>query len=133
MIEESANGPAESANGPAGRAARWLLGKVWAVCVLAAAFVAGDRFGWPAEARTVAGILGAIAVAAAVAWLPRWSAERPTGRAGLDTALRVVVWSALGLGVAALLTVMPALGAAAGALLVTAVFRTIPPHRRPAN
>ncbi len=123
----------ESANGRSGRAARWLLGKVWAVCVLAAAFAVSDRFGWPAGARTVAGILGALAVAAAVAWLPRWTAERPTGVPGLDTVLRGVVWSALVLGVVVLLAVTPALGAAAGALLLTAVWRSLPLARRPIN
>ncbi|GAA2864264.1 hypothetical protein Acy02nite_71790 [Actinoplanes cyaneus] len=122
----------ESGNGRTGRAARWLLGKVWAVCVVAAAFAASDRFGWPPVARTAAGILGALAVAAAVAWLPRWSTERPTGVPGLDTVLRAVVWSALVLGVVVLLAVTPALGAAAGALLLTAVWRTLPRSRRQA-
>lgn len=124
----------ESANGWTGRAARWLLGKVWAVCVLAAAFVMGDHLGWPSVARTAAAIVGALAVAAAVAWLPRWTAERPTGLPGVDTALRAVVWTVLVLGVAALLAVTPALGAAAGALLLTAAWRTLPAaSRRTAN
>lgn len=115
-----------SRDGLAGRAARWLLGKVWAVCVLAAAFAASDHFGWPPAARTVAGILGALAVAAAVAWLPAWTREHPTGVARLDTVLRAVVWSALVLAAAALLAVTPALGAAAGALLLTAAWRSSP-------
>ncbi|GIF04924.1 hypothetical protein [Actinoplanes siamensis] len=116
-------------DGIVGPAARWLLGKVWAVCVLAAAFAVSHHFGWPAAARTAAGVLGAVAVAAAVAWVPRWTKERPTGVPRVDTGLRVVVWSCLVLGVAALLAGAPALGAAAGALLLTAAWRT----RIPAN
>ncbi|KUL22327.1 hypothetical protein [Actinoplanes awajinensis] len=107
-----------------GGAARWLLRRVWAVCVLSGAYVTGHHLGWPRTALTVAAILGAVAVAAAVVLLPTWSRERPTGVPLLDVGLRLVVWTGIAVGVLALLVSEPALGAAAGALLLTAVWRT---------
>lgn len=109
------------------RMGRWLLAKVWFACLLSGAYAIGRHFGWPQALLTLGAMIGAVALAMAAAWLPIWTRDRPTGIPPLDIGLRVVVWTGLVAGVAALLIGRPAVGLVAGALLLTAAWRTFRP------
>jgi len=113
------------------RAGRWLLAKVWLGCVLSGAYAAGRHFGWPQALLTTAGVLGALALSLASWWLPLWTARSSTGIAIIDTGLRIVVWGSLAACVVALLIGMPAVGAVAGALLISTAARTFHPNFKP--
>jgi len=113
------------------RAGRWLLAKVWLGCVLSGAYAAGRHFGWPQALLTTAGVLGALALSLASWWLPLWTARSSTGIAIVDTGLRIVVWGSLAACVVALLIGMPAVGAVAGALLISTAARTFHPKFKP--
>jgi hypothetical protein len=112
------------------RLGRWLLAKVWLGCLLSGGYALGRHFGWPQALLTVAACIGAVALALAVAWLPVWTRERPSGIVVVDVGLRAIVWAGLVLSVLALLIGMPQVGAVAGALLLSTAWRTF--GRRPA-
>jgi hypothetical protein len=106
------------------RAGRWLLAKVWLGALLSGAYGLGRHFGVPEAMRTTAAIIGAVALALVAGWLPYWTRERPTGIRLVDVGLRAVVWASLLAAVVALLIGAPAVGAVAGALLLTAAGQT---------
>ena len=106
------------------RFGRWLLAKVWIGCLLSGGYAVGRHFGWPQALLTAAGVLGAVALALVVAWLPIWTRERTTGVFLIDVGMRATVWTGLVLCVVALLIGMPAVGTVAGALLLTTAWRT---------
>jgi hypothetical protein len=110
------------------RAGRWVLAKVWLGCMLSGAYALGRHFGWPQALLTVTAGLGALVLAVAVAWLPLWTHDRPSGVALVDVGLRVLVWAGLAGSVVALLIGVPAVGTAAGALLLVTAWHTF---RRP--
>jgi hypothetical protein len=106
------------------RAGRWLLAKVWLGCLLSGGYAAGNHFGWPQGLRTFAAVIAAVVLAVVSVWLPAWTRQRPSGVAVADVGLRVLAWLGLTVCVVCLLLGAPAVGAAAGALLLSTAWRT---------
>ncbi|WP_127502160.1 hypothetical protein [Actinoplanes solisilvae] len=106
------------------RAGRWLLAKVWLGCLLSGGYAAGNHFGWPQGVRALTALLAAVALAAVAVWLPLWTRQRPSGVAVVDIGVRALAWAGLTISVAGLLAGSPAVGAVAGALLLSTAWRT---------
>ena len=111
------------------RAGRWVFAKVWLGCLLSGLYAFTRHIGWPEALVILFAALGAVGLAVASSWLSVWTHEHLTGIALLDVAIRVVVWFGLVVAVACLLVSAPAVGAVAGALLLTTAWRTFAPAR----
>ncbi|WP_035855009.1 hypothetical protein [Cryptosporangium arvum] len=110
-----------------GRAGRWVFAKVWLGCLLSGLYAFTRHIGWPEAVVIMFAVFGAIFLAVASVWLPFWTRGHLTGIALLDVAARIVVWLGLIVAVVCLLVGSPAVGAVAGALLLTTAWRTFGP------
>lgn len=109
------------------RAGRWLLAKIWFGCVFSGLFALSQHVGWPDVVVSGFAALGALGLAVAAYWLPIWTRYYMTGFRIVDVGIRVVVWAGLLAAVVSLLIGEPAVGAVAGALLMTTAWRTFGP------
>jgi hypothetical protein len=128
------------------RAGRWVFAKVWLGCLLSGLYAFTRHIGWPEALVILCAALGAVGLAVGSHWLPFWTHGHLTGIALVDVSARIVVWAGLVVAVICLLVSAPAVGAVAGALLLTTAWRTFarvrpepsaaprrpPPRQRPA-
>lgn len=116
-----------------GRAGRWVFAKVWLGCLLSGLYAFSRHIGWPQVVVVLFAVLGAVTLALASLWLPFWTRGHFTGIALFDIAARIMVWAGLVVAVVCLLLGDPAVGAVAGALLLTTAWRTFGPASKEAT
>jgi hypothetical protein len=129
MSTETRTGPDAKSDDLLGRAGRWVFAKVWLGCLLSGLYAFTRSIGWPEALVSVFAALGAVALAVASSWLPFWTHEHLTGILLVDVTIRTVVWAGLVVAVICLLVGAPAVGAVAGALLLSTAWRTFAPAR----